>query len=464
MNPIHAKSTAHWMNRLFKQCDISRAVFQQKTFFAHRYHEDASIQVQHPFYALFNGCGSSSLKQETEQSGFQRFIEPVRVLPQVNRSISEACLTSDSNAFIEADNASVSVNSTALCALFVILNCFDETPDTKTFRLGLPDGQRFEYLPGQYITISVEIKGEEYKRSYSLASSPSRPGRLELTIKRDPNGGVVSNWLIDNLNVGDTLKLKGPFGKFSLAKSMPAKILFLAAGSGIVPIMSMLRWIIDTDACVDVILMVSFRSLSDIIYHDELNLIAARHKNIKLYITLTKLSFDPSQWLGLMGRFNEKIICDCVQDMSDRTVYLCGPDSFMTENKQLLQRLGLPERQLYCESFYVKSFDRSKQTNTQYDNIARPFRNRTGNFRVSFAKSGKTIIADGSITLLEIAETSGIAIDHECRAGNCGECMIKCMRGSIEMTNQAEMDPLDRKNGWVYACCAYPVSNVVLDA
>lgn len=157
-------------------------------------------------------------------------------------------------------------SSVAVCTQFNALNCYDETSDTKTFRLGRLDGQVFDYLPGQYITLSVVISGQEHKRSYSPASTSSHPGILEITVKRSPND-VISNWLNDHLKVGDTLNVKGPYGKFSCAKrSAPQKILFLAAGSGIVPIMSMLRWLADTEAQVDVTLLLSFQTLYDIIY------------------------------------------------------------------------------------------------------------------------------------------------------------------------------------------------------
>jgi len=296
-----------------------------------------------------------------------------------------------------------------------------------------------------------------------LASTPTRPGSLEITVKRDPNGGIVSNWLNDSLKEGDTLSIKGPYGKFTCAKAIPEKILFLAAGSGIVPIMSMLRWLADTHARKDVVLLLSFRTQYDIIFGDELKLIVARHKNIKLFITLTKEPLNYSQWAGLTGRVSDKTIASCVPDVSERVVYQCGPDTFMTETKQYLQAFGVPEGQLFCESFTVNASQAPEQAAMRNYSIGRPSRKQAGSHRIRFAKSGKTVTANGAITLLELAEQSGITIGHECRAGNCGECMVKCLKGDIEMTNQAEIDIIDRKKGWVYACCAYPVSNVVLD-
>lgn len=261
---------------------------------------------------------------------------------------------------------------------------------------------------------------------------------------------MISNWLNDHLKVGDTLNVKGPYGKFSCAKrSTPQKILFLAAGSGIVPIMSMLRWLADTEAQVDVTLLLSFQTLYDIIYCQELHLIAARHKNIKLFIAPTRELGVLKQWTGLLGRINEKMLNALVPDLPERAVYLCGPDAFMEDCKYYLQKLKLPAEHLFCESFTVNSpqvIEQTKvQASAQTSIIGRPSRGTTGSYRIRFAKSGKTLVADGSVSLLELAEQSGIAIDHECRSGNCGECMVKCLKGSVEMTEQAEIANFDRK-------------------
>jgi glycine betaine catabolism B len=460
-NNDNKRSEGLWVGRMFKESG-KNTVPQSKANFAHLYPAGHSEQDKNPFRALFSGEGNGPHNSEVEGNGFLQIFKQ-----ELSLTVGEKEL-----AGLPQRYGSVASNATedSLCdnplvseTQFTVFNCHSETLDTSTFRLGRLDGRPFDYLAGQYITISAEINGQNYKRSYSLASTPTRPGYLELTVKRDPNGGVVSNWLNDSLKVGDTLDIKGPFGKFTCARAASPKILFLAAGSGIVPIMSMLRWLTDTQACADVAILLSFRTRYDIIFSDELNMIATRHSNIKLHITLTKEPLSYSQWPGLSGRICEKMIADCVPDVLERAVYLCGPDGFMVDNKQHLQNLGVPYCQLRFESFTVNASKTPEQADPQHSTVGRPTRNQTGCHRIRFAKSGKTVTADGAITLLDLAEKSGITINHECRAGNCGECMVKCLKGSIEMTGQAEIDDIDRKKGWVYACCAYPVSNAVFD-
>ncbi|MGK0218414.1 MAG: NAD(P)H-flavin reductase, partial [Planctomycetota bacterium] len=167
-----------------------------------------------------------------------------------------------------------------------IADIIEETADTKTFRLVSDTGTLFSYKPGQFVTITVDIEGKKVKRSYSMSSSPSRPHTLELSIKRVP-GGLVSNWMADRASLGDEILVRGPAGKFSCFNYPSRKMLCIAGGSGITPIMSMLRWIVDTTADVDVTLLYSGRSPSDFIFRKELETISARHSGLRVIFTVT---------------------------------------------------------------------------------------------------------------------------------------------------------------------------------
>ena len=461
-NNDNKKSVEQLAQRLFRQSSPQKTGFHAKVYFGHRFHDNYATLVQTPFSAFFVGVSEQQLSKGSDHIDFQGIFGREPAFPE-NKAIAGLCQTDCLNGDATADTANRHTGIT-LSGQFTVLNCYDETLDTKTFRLGSHYGQEFDYLPGQYITLSVVISGQEYKRSYSLASTPTRAGSLEITVKRDPHGGVVSNWLHDKLKVGDNISVKGPYGKFTCANFVHPKLLFMAAGSGIVPIMSMLRWLADTNARADVVLVLSFRNQYDIIFGNELQLISARHNNIKLFITLSQEPLEYSQWRGLVGRVNEKMLADCVPDLSERAVYLCGPDAFMADCKQYLQALEMQQGQLFVESFTVNSPQSTTQADTLPATRERPKRNKTGNYRIQFTKSGKTITSEGELSLLELAEQSGILIDNDCRAGSCGECMVKCLKGNIEMTEQAEIADFDRNRGWVYSCCAYPASDLVLDA
>jgi glycine betaine catabolism B len=451
MNNNNKESVNPWIYRLFKRSGTS-LLAHSKAHYAHRYHGDLSHVVS-PFSALFS---------DTEQN-LGGFSVSVNSQGASNRPLSANSaglyLTPNSPSNQSLDGPVAYQNNTSKGSRFSVVNIYDETADTKTFHLFDQAGGIFAYLPGQYITLSLVINDREYKRSYSLASTPSRARTLAVTVKRDSNDGLVSNWLNDHLKIGDTITAKGPFGKFSCVTKAPQKILFLAAGSGIVPIMSMLRWLADTHAQVDVQALLSFRTPDDIIYGDELQLIAARHSNIDIAVTLTTPDIAEYDWFGLTGRVDEAMIRQIMSDVPDRTVYLCGPEGFMAECRKNLLNLHLPIENLVCESFTVNSPTLNSGIAITNQSARKP----TGTYQISFAKSGKTIAADGQATLLELAEQSGIVIDYECRNGNCGQCMVKCLKGQVEMAEQAELDDINRKKGWVYSCCSYPSSNIVLE-
>jgi glycine betaine catabolism B len=451
-----------WTQQLFWQNCTYKALPQSKTHYSHFYLTDRNKLNDNPFQRLFSNESNNPPYPASNETGFHKLFQDELIGLNGRYEQIQHPVNSRSTG-MNMTEGRLCQKGVPISSQFTVLDCFEETRDTKTFRLQRADGQQFVYLPGQYLTLTIAISGKEYKRSYSLASTPTRPGYLEITVKRNPNGGVISNWLNDNLIEGDIFTMKGPYGQFTCAKAVPPKILFLAAGSGIVPIMSMLRWLADTNARTDIVLLLSFRTQYDIIFGEELKLIGDRHNNIKLFITLTKEPLNYSQWAGLTGRVSNKMIVVCVPDVSERVVYQCGPDAFMTETKQYLQALGVPKGQLFSENFTVNAAQVPKQAAMRNYSIGRPSRNQTGSHRIRFAKSGKTVTANRAITLLELAEQSGIAIAHECRAGNCGECMVKCLKGNIEMTEQAEIADIERLKGWVYACCSYPVSNVVLD-
>jgi ferredoxin-NADP reductase len=337
-----------------------------------------------------------------------------------------------------------------------VADIVEETHDVKTFRLVGEKPVMFSYPPGQFITFLLNIDGEDVERSYSMSSSPSRPHVLEMTVKRVP-GGIVSNWLCDHVKLGQRLTIKGPAGKFSCFNYPSAKMLFIGAGSGITPLMAMSRWIVDTTSDVDVKLLASFRSPSDIIFRKELELISARHSRFQVAVTLTSSWRGTESWTGFAGRINKSIVRMLAPDLDQRHVFLCGPEPFAAEVKNALRELGFDLAKLHSESFGMGRVARGVKGKAKSLTLSEP------RHKVCFSKTGVTVDTDETVTLLELAEAHGIEIDYACRIGNCGECEVK-FAGKVAEKGEFELAAKCKENGLAYACCSVALSDLEVEA
>ena len=394
----------------------------------------------------------------------------------------------------------------------------DETADVKTFTFVAEPPVKFNYKPGQFITLSLDVNGKNIKRSYSISSTPSRPHTIEVTVKRVPAPhdepgappGLISNWLHDNLTVGSQIEVNAPMGKFTNFANPSSKILLISAGSGITPMMSMSRWICDTVSNVDIVFLHSARSPEDIIFRQELEMMTARYPNFKLAITVTR-PVPGQPWYGYTGRISETILPAIASDYKERTVYVCGPNPFMEATKELLQNISFP-----MENYYEESFGGAKKKKKP-DTSTIPASDRTSIFQpappvapptvspptvsptsifsspvapveaptpaappappiptpaapapapatssspvVVLSKSGQEIACDGEEVILDVAEAEGADLPFGCRMGACGACKVKKIEGEV-----AYDDDVDCEEGFVYTCVARPVGKVVIEA
>src|SRR6267378_811542 len=338
-----------------------------------------------------------------------------------------------------------------------LVDILEETADAKTFRLVGEKPLLFSYRPGQFVTLLLTIDGEYIERSYSISSSPSRPHVLELTVKRVP-GGRVSNWLCDHVMLGERLNIKGPAGKFSCFDCPASKMLFIGAGSGITPMMSMSRWIVDTTTDVDVKFLGSFKSPADIIFRKQLEVISARHACFRVAVTLTSAWPGRTEsWTGLIGRFDKSMIHALVPDLDQRHVFLCGPEPFAAEVRRILQELGFDQAKLHSESFG------SSRVAGGGKRVPKPLALSEPRHRVHFIKSDRTVETDETVTLLELAEAHGIEMDYACRTGSCAECEVS-FTGTLSEKPEFEKDRRRKENGIAFACCSVALSDLEVEA
>lgn len=329
-----------------------------------------------------------------------------------------------------------------------------QTADAKTLRFLIPDGETFRARPGQFLTFNFMVDGKKVARSYSICSSPTQQGYIEITPKRVLKG-VVSTFLNDRATVGLTVEAKGPSGRFFFDEAKDNRIILIAAGSGITPMMSILRYIDDRCLNTDVTLLYSVRTKNDIIFGAELERLKTRLPNFKYAVTLSKNDAD---WKGACGRIDRKLVENNVKDIKNATYFLCGPKDFMECVHGILINLAVNQSQIKQESFgglpLAVVEDNSEPSLKPAE---------TTQAVVEFARSRKTCHIPPDKTLLEVAEINGVAIPFSCRQGQCGTCTTRILEGDVTMAAEDGLDPELKEEGYILTCVGYAKGNVKLD-
>ena len=343
----------------------------------------------------------------------------------------------------------------------ICVNVIEETHDVKTFQFRSDPEQLFHFKPGQFIGIALEIDGVKHNRSYTIASSPTKPHLLELTIKLDPSG-AVSPWLHQHIVKGATLEVRGPAGRFNCFDIDSNKVLLISAGSGITPMMSMARFWCDQALDKDIQFINWARSTQDIIFRRELALLDHQHHNLAVEIICTQPGLSEN-WLGRRGRINKNLLHDLVPDLASRTVFCCGPEGFMTQVKAGLEALDFNMDNYHDESFDPGGKKKAKMAAEQLVDAKRDPSTPVGPFNLTFKKTGKTVVVEANENLLEKIESEGVPIESACRAGNCGCCQVKKLTGETATVNEAGLHADRRKDGYILTCTTRLQSDVELD-
>lgn len=230
---------------------------------------------------------------------------------------------------------------------------FPHSGDMMTFSFRRVDGAPLAFRPGQYLNISFPVNGknaEPVDRSYSLSSSPMQPWTFDITIKRDVNG-LVSSWAHDNIRPGMVLDVLGPVGTFHLPDvDRRARYLFLAAGAGITPIMSMMRTIYRLPGKADAVLLYHAAEAGGFAFSRELEHLAQMDSRLKVFYSLGDRGV-PEQWAWMSGRLSKEAIEEVAPDVNGRQVYACGPEGYLNSVEKMLGELGVDDANVHMEYF-----------------------------------------------------------------------------------------------------------------
>jgi ferredoxin-NADP reductase len=313
-----------------------------------------------------------------------------------------------------------------------VLEVRRETHDSATLVIKPGWGFSFDYEPGQYIGIGLLIDGRWRWRSYSLTSSPQRSARtVAITVKAMPEG-FLSAHLVDGVKPGTIVRLALPQGNFVLPDPAPPAVLFVTAGSGITPVMSMLRTLVRRDQITDVVHLHSAPTAADVMFGAELEQLARDHPGYRLQLRATRDQ----------GRLDLSRLDTEVPDWRDRQTWACGPEAMLNAAEQAWSAADITDR-LHLERFAVSRAAPAGAGGT-----------------VTFAKSGKSTAADAATSLMDAGERLGVQMPFGCRMGICQSCVVSLVEGHVrDLRNGVEREPGTR----VQTCISAASGDCTLD-
>ncbi|MGH3562137.1 MAG: ferredoxin reductase [Mycobacterium sp.] len=321
-----------------------------------------------------------------------------------------------------------------------VLQVRRETEDSATLVVKPGWGFSFDYQPGQYIGIGLLIDGRWRWRSYSLTSSPVTGARtIAITVKAMPEG-FLSSHLVTGVAPGTIVRLAAPQGNFVLPDPAPPAMLFITAGSGITPVMSMLRTLVRRGlgappargGITDVLHLHSAPTAADVMFGAELAELARDHSGYRLRLRTTR-----SQ-----GRLDLSRLDAEVPDWRERQTWACGPEAMLRAAERAWSAAGIEDR-LHLERFAAVRAAVTGSGGT-----------------VTFQRSGRSAVADAATSLMEAGERAGVQMPFGCRMGICQSCVVDLVDGHVrDLRTGAEHEPGTR----IQTCISAAAGDCVLD-
>jgi stachydrine N-demethylase, reductase component len=337
------------------------------------------------------------------------------------------------------------------CAMVV-----PDVADTATFTFRAPSGAWFDYQPGQFVTLDLPVPGGNVQRTYTISSSPSRPLSISVTVKAQKDS-IGTRWMLDHLKPGMRIKAYGPSGIFSSHRHPAKKYLFISAGSGITPMMSMTTWAWDSGEMPDITFVHAAKRPSDIIFRERLEQFANRVPGLQLRFTVAET--DPFRsWLGYQGRLNQIMLGLMCPDYLEREVFCCGPEPFMQAVRDMLNALGFDMEHYHQESFGAPV--RSLADAPVIDDVIPEEGARA---EITFANSGLVQRCEETDTVLAVAKRAGLNIPSGCTFGLCGTCKVKKTSGDVHMVHNGGISEDDIAEGYILACCSNPMGKITVE-
>lgn len=349
-----------------------------------------------------------------------------------------------------------------------------ETPDAVTIHLQRPDGQPVPSKPGQFLTLLVPCGaagGRPERRAYSLSSTPAEAPRLSVTVKRVTNG-LVSNYLLDNVRVGQQFEALPPLGNFVVQPSPKAarSLVLIGAGSGITPLMSMLKAVLAQEPQSHVLLIYGNRNENSVIFKDQLAALEAGSRGRLQVEHVYSQPLHPAGPHQHTGRLNRTTLLRILEQRHQfpapqAEYYFCGPDGLMTEAQAALELLQVPASRIRRESF-VAAADAAEAGDAHGDALTGandgPVTERT--VTIQYEGSEYKLVVPAKTTILDAALDQDIDLPYSCQAGVCTACRGRCLSGRVHLDEREGLSDSELANGYILTCVAHPLTaDVVIE-
>ena len=344
-----------------------------------------------------------------------------------------------------------------------VADIYKETDDCSVITFDIPSNlsEEFKFRQGQHLTLKADIDGEDTRRSYSLCSSPVE-NQWKVAVKLIP-GGKFSTYVNNELKIGDTIELMSPSGAFGV-EIQPEKsknYLFFSAGSGITPILSMIKTHLVKEPNATCKLFYVNRTAKSIIFKEELEQLRNTYfGRLEIYYFLTKERRDIELFNGRFDDEKMKVLTSTFIDIPDTSeVFLCGPEDMVNYVSDYLVNAGLPKELIHFELFVTGLSEEDKQR------AERLSQQNVEGIEVTIVDAGKefqfTMTKDYD-NILDAALGAGADLPFACKGGVCSTCKCRVIEGSVEMKVNYALEEEDLAQDFVLSCQAVPTSDSVI--
>ncbi len=333
-----------------------------------------------------------------------------------------------------------------------------ETEDTVTIYFEQPD-PILDYKPGQFLTLVMEFEGKEQRRSYSLCTSPFVDPFPGISVKRVKDG-LFSNFLNEKIFPGKTINVLKPLGNFTTDfHSKNRRHFFLiAGGSGITPIMGILKTVLVNEPNSIITLIYCSRNEEQIIFKNQLSLLEkANPDRLKV---IHNLSQPRESWTGLKGRLSSELLRELFlraeyEQRYEEVYFMCGPDGIMDVAQDVLNDLEIPKERIHRESFFSAAAHQAHEEALKGINTGALSRDIT----VILEGDEYQVTVNPGKTVLESGLASGLNMPYSCQSGLCTACRGKLLSGQVKMDEDAGLSEKEIAAGYVLCCVSRPLTD-----